>query len=172
MTALRLNAPIAAATVLAERYGALAGELATAEASRAAALAATNAVADTLTQPIVAEMDAIRAALEPWWARNGAQVTGGKRKSAELGGCMLGSRSGKAALVIDDEPSAKAALVKARWGKELLRTTVSVDKAAVLKALGGTLAKKLAAIGFAKSAPAETFFLERVEQPGVVGVAG
>lgn len=168
MIRLRVNAPVPAAIEAAERYSALSAELALVEHNRSAAIAATNAVADVLAAPLIAELAQLRDQIEPWFRRNANLLTAGKRRSAELGGCMLGLRAGRTSLTIAGDAAALAKVLQAKtWGKDLVRTDPSIDKAAVLKALGGRLAAKLKALGFSLSTPVDTFFLDRVDQPGV-----
>lgn len=169
MTRLRVNAPVQAAIETTERYAAIAGQLAIVEHDRTAALAATNAVADTLAAPLIAELDALRAELDPWWRRNGDALTAGKRRSAELGGCMLGLRAGRAKLTFahGDDKAAVAALRPHRWAKPLIRVTTAVDKVAALKALVGKHATALAALGFGSDQGDDAFHIDRVDQAGV-----
>ena len=169
MTKLRVNATVDQARATAERYANVAGQLASVEENRTAAIGATNAVADALARPLIELLDGLRVELEGWWLRNAADVTGGKRRSAELGGCMLGLRAGRAKLVFDrgDDKAAVAVLQEHRWAKQLVRVTYAVDKAATLKALdAGKHAGPLADLGFRAEGGTDTFFIDRVEQPG------
>lgn len=167
---LRINAPADQLTPLLERYAQLGVEMDLAEAARAEGYAAVNAAADKIVLPIVTEMDEIRAAVEPWWKRNGASLLTGKRKTVELGGCMIGSKAGRASLQFagGDDAAATAALQAHRWAKPYVRVTYSPDKTAIGTALTGKHAKQLAELGFSKPAGAETFVLERVVQEGIV----
>lgn len=90
---ISVNAPAEQLTPLLERFAQLAVELDLAEAARADGYAAVNSIADKIVLPIVTEMDEIRAVVKPWWKRNGANLLTGKRKTVELGGCMIGSKS-------------------------------------------------------------------------------
>lgn len=168
---LRADASIEKGTAVLERYSVLAGELAAIEENRASALASTNAVADGIAAPIVTEMRLLEEQLKPWWLRIADKVTGGKRKSAELGGCTIGSKDKAASLAIaGDEAAIVEQLKGQRWAKDYLRTTVSIDKVAVLKAISApnAHAQKLAAAGFSKTAPEPTFILKRVAQAGTI----
>lgn len=171
---LRADAPIEKGTAVLERYSALAGQLATIEEDRATALASTNAVADGIAAPIVAEMQLLEQQLKPWWIRIADKVTGGKRKSAELGGCMIGTKDKAASLAIaGDEAAIVEQLKGQRWAKDYLRTVTSIDKIAVLKAIAGpnAHAQKLTDVGFSKTDPEPTFILKRVAQPGTISGA-
>lgn len=157
------------ATLLLERFAALSAELASVEANRNQAIAATNAVADTLATPIIAARDAIAAKLEPWWVKAAGGLTDGKRKSIELGGCMIGTRAVRATLTLaGDETAAIEALKAVRWGKPFLRTKVTIDRVAVLKALDGKDGGKLVELGFASDNPVPRFFVEPVAQGGTL----
>jgi phage host-nuclease inhibitor protein Gam len=159
------------ATVLADKYAALAGVLASIETERASALASTNAVADALASPVLEEQRLIAAVLEPWWAANAAELTKGKRKSIELGGCMIGTVAGRSSLThgLADDNAAVDALRAARLAKTFVRVSYSLDKAELKKGLDGRQKDKLGEIGFSIKPGAETFFIERVAQAGVVG---
>jgi hypothetical protein len=167
---IRINAPAEQLTPLLERFAQLGVELDLAEAARADGYAAVNSIADKIALPIVKEMDEIRAAVEPWWKRNGASLLTGKRKTVELAGCMIGSKAGRSSLQFagGDDTAATAALQAHRWAKPYVRVTYAPDKTAIGTALTGKHAKQLAELGFSKPAGAETFVLERVVQEGTV----
>ncbi|RSV15184.1 hypothetical protein CA235_09620 [Sphingomonas sp. ABOLF] len=157
------------ATELLDRFATLSSQLETVEAHRNAELAKINAAADALAAPIVKELDEIRGAIAPWWATAEAELTKGKRKSAELGGCMLGTRTSRTTLAIAGNPEAVLAkLQAARWAKPYVRTTHAIDKTAALKALDGPHRSKLTELGFSKQEGTPVFFLERVAQAGTV----
>lgn len=162
-----------AATRLLERYATLAGVVALAETNRSAELARINAVVDLEVQPMLEEQANITAALEPWWAANGNTVAPGTRKSVQLGGCMIGSRQSRAKLGhgFDNDKLAVAALQTTRFAKHTLKVGYSLDRTATLKLLqvGGKTAAAIAELGFREEPGEETFFIEPVEQAGVVG---
>lgn len=161
-----------AAIALLEIYAVNAGLLATIEANRASALASTNTVADGLAAPLLEHQAEIRAQLEPWWAKQGAALTRGKRKSIELGGCMIGSKMGRPSLAhaFADDAAAVAALQGERWSKPYVRVSYGIDRTATLKAIAAptTHAAKLTALGFDISPGVETFYVERVAQVGTL----
>lgn len=100
-----------------------------------AAIAQMKAEADKLDAPLVAEMMAIHAAIQPWWAVAGGTVTTGDRKTAELGGCVLGHRIGNPTLKYPTpEPVAIRLLIEQGW-KGLLRIKTELDKPAIVAAL-------------------------------------
>ena len=158
-----------AATALLEQFARLDGEIALIERERQASIAAINARADTAANDLIAQRDAIRDKLASWWAKAGEELTGGKRKSIELGGCMIGTRAGKVSLAISgtaDDLVGKLQGLRSIWARRLLRTSVSLDKRAILAELDGQHADKLQAWGFAKDEGAEQFFVQRAEQEG------
>lgn len=160
-----------AATVLLERFHRRAGELAAIEAARSSQIAATNAVADKLAAPVLTELQQLRDRLEPWWAANAADLTGGKRKSIELGGCDIGTKRTKATLEhgFADDDAAIAALEAERWAKSYLTVKVTLDRTATLKAVeSGKHQDRLVALGFKVKPGADAFFVKRVAQGGVL----
>lgn len=170
---LRADASIEKGTAVLERYSVLAGELAAIEENRASALASTNAVADGIAAPIVAEMQLIEQQLKPWWTRIADKVTGGKRKTAELGGCIIGTKAGSTSLAfaLGDDQVAVASLRAAKWSLPFIRTTHSLDKVALKKALTGKHGDRLKALGFSSPAAPDAFILERVAQAGTIAQA-
>jgi len=162
------------AVALLETYGKLAGEIAVIEENREKALSATNAVADAMALKVVEQQVAIVAALEQWWPTARDDLTGGKRKSIELAGCVIGTKLSRASLEhkFDDDAAAVAALRAAKWAKPYVRVTYSVDRTETLKALdpktNGRHAAQLAELGFKRVAGEDRFFLERVGQAGTV----
>lgn len=172
MTPLRVNAPVEQATQVLERYARLDGERAAIDARRDTLIVMANQMADAKVLPIASEMAVLAEQLQRWWERNGAGLTKGKRKSAELGGCMIGSRTAKARLAFagGDDKAALAALQPHKWAKPYVRVSFAVDKTATATALTGKAhGAKLAELGFSLAAPVETFFVDRVAQDGVVG---
>lgn len=173
MTKLRVNAPVELATPLLERFAQLGLEIELAEASRAEAIVAANAAADQILLPMVQERDQLLAALEPWWKRMGAALLTGKRKTVELAGCIIGTKAATASLSFGpgDEKAALASLQAAKWAKPYVRTTPSIDKAAVKKALPGKHGEQLKALGFSLPDVGDVFVLERATQAGTVSAS-
>lgn len=168
MTNHRKPRSVAAATALAERFAELAGSIELIEAERCQAIAEANAEADKIAAPLLAERDRLYELLAAWWPGVAEQLTEGKRKSIELGGCLIGSRQGGDSLAVTGQEAAiVTALQREDWGKDLLKTKVTLDKAAVLKSLDGVYAKPLAKLGLARKPGEETVFVERAEQKGV-----
>lgn len=154
-----------AARKLLERFAELEDSLVAIEATRNAAIVAANATADEDGASAIAEREEIRTKLEPWWKTAGATLTGGKRKSAELGGCIVGTVAGRDSLAIEgDEDAVITALGKRAWAKPLLRVKTTLDRAAILKSLDGVYRKQLAALGLTCKTGETTFFVKRTEQ--------
>lgn len=156
-----------AATRLLERYAELEGSLAAVEAQRSEEIASANAAADQDAAPLIKELGGIRAALEPWFAAAGKPLLPKGRKSMELGGCMIGSRSSRPSLVISgEEQDVVAVLSGLRWAKPMLRVKTSLNRSAVMSSLDGKHRVALAELGISRSEGDERFFVERVEQAG------
>lgn len=170
MSAAEIAAPTTAqeATRLLKRHAGVQQKIAAIEAGRTRAIADANAAADKKLLPLVAQIGAMTAAIEPWWRANAAALTKGERKSIELGGCEVGTAFAAPSLAFDGDQKdfGVKALQATKWGKEFVRTVVSTDKVAVRKALSGKRAEELKAIGF-KLAQAESFFVKAVELPTV-----
>ena len=159
-----------AAAQLCERYAVLAGEAAEIEAQRNERIAEANAAADAELVPAREEMAEIEAKLAPWWAKASAELTEGKRKSIELGGCIIGSRAGRASLAIAGEEQDVIDILSAlRWAKPFLRVRTSLDRTATLKGLDGKHSKALAELGIERDEGEETFFVQRAEQGRTIG---
>lgn len=120
---------------LLARYSALAGQIARNDQITADRIAAIHVETDTFNAPLVAEQERIFLAIKPWWAVAGATVTEGDRKTAELGGCLLGHRIGNPTLKYPaPEPVAVQLLSTAGW-KGLLRIKMELDKPAIMAAI-------------------------------------
>jgi phage host-nuclease inhibitor protein Gam len=158
-----------AATAMLERFARVDAAIGGIEDERNAAIGRVNAEADAALAPMITERDAIRDKLTVWWREAGHALADGKRKSIELGGCMIGSRAGKPSLGIDgDEAVIITALQRRDWAAPLLRTKVSIDKAAVLKSIDGVYKRQLEGMGFSRVVPEETVWIERTAQAGTV----
>lgn len=151
---------------LIARFRALDARIAEAEAERARLIGEVNTDADAEVNPLIEDREAIRRLLEAWWPSVADELTQGKRKTVELGGVMIGTRTGRDTLGIEDDAKALASLAKADWGKPFLRVTTAIDKAAVLKALDGEYGAELKRRGFSRKAGEEAFVLEPVKQAG------
>lgn len=167
MAAHRTPRSIKAATTMLERFAAIEHDIAVEQARRNQVIADANAAADAATADLVKEREKIRDALAPWWPTVSAELTGGKRKSIELGGCVLGTVAGRDSLAVDGNEAVIAnTLSKRKWAQELIRLSISLDKAAILKSIGGAYKAQLAALGLSRKEGGETFFVRRAEQQG------
>ena len=168
MTAIREPRTIEAATKLAERFAELETAIGVADAVRNDAIAKANAAADEEIAPLIEERDAIAAKVGSWWGKNGREQVLGrkpKQKSAELGGCLLGSQKSRASLKLpEDEDKLIERMKGSRALKKLLRVKESIDKAAVLKELGGAKAGALKELGLSIVPGGDVFFIKRAEQ--------
>lgn len=168
MTVHRKPRSLTEATRLAERFAVLAGEIELVDAVRDTAIAAANAGADRQAAPLLAERDRLYELLAQWWPGVADELTEGKRKSIELGGCLIGSRTGKDSLAVaGDETKVVEALGREDWAEPLLKTKITLDRVAVLKSIDGVYAEPLAALGLSRKAGEETVFVQRAEQQGV-----
>jgi phage host-nuclease inhibitor protein Gam len=151
-------------------YAEIAGRLAAIEATRKLELGRINAAADAEAGPLIAELDALQASLQPWWLSAGQELAPKGRKSMELGGCMIGSRASRATLSIaGEEQDVVAVLGGLRWAKPLLRVKTSLDRSAIMRSLDGKHAIALAELGIEKKDGEEQFFVEPVAQAGTIG---
>jgi phage host-nuclease inhibitor protein Gam len=163
MSAIRLPRSTASAIGLLELFAHHDAEIAAVEAQRSASLARINAEADAEIAPLVEKREAVRAKLAEWWPGAEAELTEGKRKSIELGGCKIGTRKGRTSLsVAGEEDDALTLLKTLRWAKDLVRVKYSIDRAATLKALDGKHAAALAELGLSKAEGEDAFFVERL----------
>lgn len=152
------------AIAMLELLATLDSELGVIEADRVAAVAATNAVADTLALPVIEKKAAIIAVLEPWWKAAAPRLTKGKRKSIELGGCKIGTKSSveKVEHGFADDKAALAAIVGDTKIRAAATTTRRVlDKGAIALLLKGKSAVGVALkkLGFRMGGGADAFFV-------------
>jgi hypothetical protein len=155
---------------IAARYAKEAAAAATVEAQLAADIAPLKAAAEKKLAPIAARLATAAADAKAWWAVHGEQARG-KKKSAEIAGCVLGTRLSPAKVVFagGDETAAKAVLLKRRLLSLVVRV-VSIDKKAIAKRLKDEADKpeaerELAQLGFTAEQD-ETFFIESATRTG------
>jgi phage host-nuclease inhibitor protein Gam len=168
MAATRRKAPkqeapqtIGEATGLIGRYAEIITATEQLRADADASIAAIEATRDAAVAPLEQEAKTIFLQLRAWWGVAAPELTDGKRKSVELAGCLVGERTTPPSLKMPGSAeAAAAALVGAGWA-ELTRIKVTVDKPAVLKALGhDAMAAPIAALGFS-AIQKEEFFIDR-----------
>lgn len=168
--AIRKPRTVEQAAALCERLAELQGGIDAINASRARDMAIINARCDDASLDLLTERDAIAAKLAEAWPDLAAKVLPAGRKSAELGGCMIGSVTTRPSLTLaGDEAAVIEAMQALRWAKPFLRSRVTIERAGVLKALDGSRAGALAELGFGKGGGEEQFFVRPVEQAGVRG---
>lgn len=166
-TPIRQPRTVEAATALCERFAVLDGQIATIEEARQHAIAAVNADADRAASDLIAQRNAIAEKLAPWWAGAAAGLTDGKRKSIELGGCIVGTVQSRTSLQIaGDEKDVVDVLSGLRWAKPFLRVKTTLDRAHTLKALDGKHAVAFAELGVTRDNGEPEFFVKRAEQGG------
>lgn len=157
------------ALLLLTRYSTIAAGLAQTEVDRADAKAKIDAAADKLVAPMEAELRDIVRQLKPWWAVARDELTnGGKRKSIELAGCILGHRLSNPTIRFNGAAIGKAntddaiATLQSFDLDFLLRTKVELDKPAILKAVNSDMdGLVLAEAGFS-SYQREEFFVDAI----------
>ena len=148
---------------LVERFAEIDGQLALVEATRSEAVASANTSADAEAAPLLEELSKISVTLESWWNLVGSSLTCGK-KSMELGGCVIGSRTSRPKLAhgFESDDKATEALRGTRWVKQTTRVKYSLDRTGTLKLLqlGGKAAVDVASLGFSIE-QGERFYVER-----------
>jgi len=154
---------------LLQRYALVAGSLAVTEAVRTDAIAAANQAADAEALPLVEELKQLEQLLAPWWAEHKFKLLSKGRKSAELGGCEIGSRMGGTRLALAGiETDVIEQLREARWARPYLNIKYSLNRQTTLAGLAGQHGKQLRELGFSTSAGTETFFVKPVFQSATV----
>lgn len=156
---------------LCEQWAELDGQIAAIEEARDAAIAAANAEVDKDLSPLVARREAIEKKLEPWWKANAQLLTKGKRKSAELGGAVLGTRTGKGRVTVAGAVDVVVETLRKNrtLGRLFVRPKFELDKAKITEGLKGKHAPALKELGLGFEPGAETFFIERTAQAGTQG---
>jgi len=142
------------------RYAKLAAANDALEAELAAKIAPLKAATDKKLQPLIAQMATIKEALQPWWGEHAAALTGGKKKSHELAGCVIGSRANPKRLVYQgkDEEEAIAKLREGRFNT-LVDRVYQLNKKAILARVEAEPEGNVAQLGFTVL-QGETFFVD------------
>lgn len=170
----KIRAPrtVAAATALLEQFAEVEGDIGAIEANRSKCIADVNNRCDTAANPLLQKRAELLAVLEPWWEKNAADLTKGKRKSIELGGCMIGTVAGRDSLAVaGNERAIAKSMLRRPWAKALVRNVPSLDKVAILKAIDGAYKRHLAKLGLTRKEGDETFYVVRAEQEGTLAGA-
>lgn len=172
--AARIEAPqtIEEATRLIADYLQCGAEVDRIKAEADAAIRAIEASRDEVVAPTDARMKDLLLQLRTWWAVARADLTGGKKKSIELAGAIIGDRIGNPTLKlpkgmkVEDAVNFVVSLAESWTGaKRFLRTRVEIDKPALIGELRnatavGPLIERIREEGF-RVVQAEDFFIDR-----------
>lgn len=153
------------ATDMLARYIGIVNEIERLRLDADTAIATIEAARDAALKPMEEGAKDLFRQLRAWWAVAGDAITEGKRKSAEIAGCLIGVRTTTPALKLPKgmkEVDAVDWLLSLRWAgaRALLRIKESLDKPAILKLLGTEAGAILARKGFVAS-QREEFFIDR-----------
>lgn len=170
------------ATELLARFADASAQIDALEAQRAASLAQINGAADACIVPLAAELKDIAKQLKPWWAASIEELTAGRRKSIELGGCTIGYRISPPKVVHEHGRDGDAALVLlgTNYADRAVRVSYALDKPGVLKLLDEQALLEgdavpdvsIASLGFA-ARQVEEFFIDVIApQPIALGASG
>lgn len=156
------------ATELLARMARTIATIAAHDARRATAKQEIDAAADACIVPLAAERDDLFKRLQPWFEGNVDALTGGKRKSIELGGCTIGHRTTPPKLVFEhgkDADGVAALLHFERTSGTLKASAPSLVKPAILAELANGPADAdlipLELLGFAPK-QSDEFFIEPI----------
>jgi phage host-nuclease inhibitor protein Gam len=168
---------------LLDRTSALMAGLSSLEADREASLAAIAAAHDAVAGPVEQELKSLFIRLKPWWEVARDQLTDGKRKSVELGGCVIGTRTANPSLKLPKGKSADEVIeMLMNFGlAQFCNVKTTLNKAAIIMALRqpvGLIQEMLVCDVQVSVSQAEEFFIDRlppkaaatetVEMPAVV----
>lgn len=160
------------AIAIIERYLGLLGVEADAAAEADKAIQAIQVSRDELVAPIRAEANDLFLQLRAWWAVAGTELTGGKTKSTELAGAIIGERTTTPSLrlprgmKVEDAVAFIKDMVEKFPGTEgLIRVKQELEKPAIIKLLRsgtavGPVVEAIREQGFAV-AQREEFFIDR-----------
>lgn len=135
--AMRAPTSLAQATELLTQLATTIATIGAHDAQRVSAKQQIDAAADAGIVPLAAERDDLFKRLQPWYEANAGELTAGKRKSIELGGCTIGHRTTPPKLAFEHGKDADAveALRHFGYGGGLLKVTTTMVKPAILAAL-------------------------------------
>lgn len=145
--AARIDAPstITEATSAIARYLELNAQVAQTKAEADAAIRAIEEARDLAVEPVEAEIRSLFAQLRTWWAVARDELTGGKRRSIELAGAMIGDRITPPALKlpkgwkVDDAVEFLTSIAEL-WPTvtEFLRVRTDIEKPALIRLLSAS----------------------------------
>lgn len=166
--ALRAPRTTAEATELLALLATVTRTMAAHDAQREEAKQQIDAAADACIVPLAAERDDLFKRLQPWFEGNLDELTGGRRKSIELGGCTIGHRTTPPKLVFEHGKDADGVEVLRLFGRTagLLKVPApTLVKPAILAELANGPADDgaipLELLGFA-ARQSEEFFIEPI----------
>lgn len=148
------------AVAILGRYAQLQTSIDARRADAEVKIAEIRAAVDAAIAPDETLLKSLFNQVKPWWAVNADDVTGGKRKSVELGGCLVGHRTTTPRLTLAEVTEQEAIESLKEWALEdFLRIKEEFDKPAILKELDADSddGRKLAGLGFRKSQREEFF---------------
>jgi phage host-nuclease inhibitor protein Gam len=166
--ALRAPTSLEQATELLAQLATVGATIASHDAQRVTAKQTIDAAADACIVPLAAERDDLFKRLQPWYEANAEDLTAGKRKSIELGGCTIGHRTTPPKLVFEhgkDTDGVEALLYFGRTDGTLKTSAPSLVKPVILAELANGPANPdaipLELLGFAPQ-QSEEFFIEPI----------
>lgn len=164
--AARLEAPqtIGEATALLADYADIITGVEELRADADSSIAAIEAERDRMIAPLEQRAKDIFRQLQAWWAVAGDELTEGKRKSIKLAGCLIGVRTTTPKLSTG-KMKVMAAIEKLRsFGgafDTLIRVKESLDKPAILKALGSEFDGPILKDAGFSATQKDEFFIDR-----------
>lgn len=172
--AARIEAPttIEQATRLVAEYLELGAQVDQTKLDADSSIRAIEEQRDLVVAPAEERMKTIFMQLRTWWTVARDDLTGGKRKSFELAGAILGDRIGNPTLKLPKAFKVEDAVAFLKsiadiWpnARDFIRTKEEVDKPPLLKALGkvtdpGPMIERIREAGF-RVEQKEEFFIDR-----------
>lgn len=166
--ALRAPASTEEATALLAELATVIATIGAHDAQRDAAIQQIDAAADACIVPLAAQRDDLFKRLQPWYEGHADELTGGKRKSIELGGCTIGHRTTPPKLVFEHGKDADGVEALQHFGRThgtLKVPAPTLVKPAILAELANGPADAdaipLELLGFAAK-QTEEFFIEPI----------
>lgn len=139
----RQDAPqtIGQAIALLDEYRDTTARIAQLAADARAAIGQIEAARDAFAKPLEARAVDIFRQLRAWWAVAAPELTGGKRKSMPLAGCIIGERTAPPALKLPKGKKVNDIVAELldTFGGTFIVTTNKLDKPAIIKALRQTI---------------------------------
>ena len=153
------------------RYAAIDATIEAARADAEAEIAAIRARVDAACAPLEVDLKAAFNRLKPWWAVEGDALTEGKRKSLELGGCVIGHRMTPPKVVFVPAGKTLDEVIGDWWADDnwtfLRSKDPELDKPTIMECLRGSdkyapeEVEDLTKLGFSVRQK-EEFFIDRI----------